>query len=338
MRRAVALSLALLLARSTLLFAEIRPNDCARAAKYSEGKRGVSMLVLQNGHTVFEHYANGGMENAAWPIFSGTKSFWGIAALCAVNDGLVRLDDRVADTITEWKSDGRKSRISVRQLLNQTDGIDGASFLHRPSILDRNAAALQLSVLAEPGTRFIYGPSHLQIFGELLRRKLNGRSVISYIEERLLRPLGIGPLEYKRDAHGRPLLATGFELSARQWAQFGEMILDHGNYHGRQIVPAGLLREAFTGSSANPSYGLTFWLNQNSGREIDIEKELDLSWERARWIDISICRAAPNDMVVALGSNQQRLYLIPSINALIVRQGRESKFSDGKFLRLVLRR
>ena len=45
---------------SVSAFADIRPADCARAAKYSESKRGVSMLVLQNGRTIFEHYANGG--------------------------------------------------------------------------------------------------------------------------------------------------------------------------------------------------------------------------------------------------------------------------------------
>src|SRR3989440_11824494 len=107
-------------------------------------------------------------------IFSGTKSFWGIAALCAVRDGLIKLDDHVADTITEWKSDPRKSQITIRQVLNQTDGIEDAPFLHRQSLRDRNAMAIQLSLLMPPGSRFIYGPSHLQIFAELLRRKLNG--------------------------------------------------------------------------------------------------------------------------------------------------------------------
>ncbi|MEY2547084.1 MAG: hypothetical protein QOG48_2201 [Verrucomicrobiota bacterium] len=338
MIRAVALSIALLLARSTIAFADITPANCARAAKYSESKRGVAMLVMQNGHTVFEHYANGGAANLRWPIFSGTKSFWGVAALCAVRDGLIKLDEHVADTITEWKSDPRKSQITIRQLLNQTDGIDGASMLHRQSLSDRNAMAIRLSILAEPGTRFIYGPSHLQIFCELLRRKLGGRSTISYIQENVLSPLGLTSMEFKRDGRGNPLPASGFELSAAEWARFGEMILGHGSYHGYQIVPANLLREAFTGSSANPSYGLTFWLNRANGREIDVEKDLDLKWERARWIDISICRAAPNDMVVALGSGYQRLFVIPSMNAIIVRQGRDAKFSDSKFLRLVLGR
>src|SRR5438876_1671491 len=90
-----------LIAISNPGFAELKPIDCARAAKYSEGKRGISMIVTQNGRTIFEHYANGGAVDARWPIFSGTKSFWGIAAMTAVAGGLFKLDDRVSDTITE---------------------------------------------------------------------------------------------------------------------------------------------------------------------------------------------------------------------------------------------
>src|SRR5437660_9067105 len=128
--------LLLALVASTSAGAEIQAADCARAAKYSESTRGVSMLVIQNGRRIFEHYANGGSARERWPIFSGTKSFWGIAALEAVHDGLFNLDDSVSDTITEWKSDPRKARITVRELLSQTDGIEAASRLQRPSITD----------------------------------------------------------------------------------------------------------------------------------------------------------------------------------------------------------
>ena len=320
--------------------AEIRPSDCARAATYSEGRRGVSILVMQNGRTVFEHYANGGSARGRWPIFSGTKSFWGIAALAAVHDGLFKLDDLVSDTITEWKDDLRKSRITIRQLLNQTDGIETASRLQRASIQDRNNMAIPLPAIAEPGTAFIYGPSHIQIFSELLRRKLKGRSAIAYFEGHVSDRLGLHRLNYKKDSRGNPLPATGFELTAREWARLGELVLGNGNYHGRRIVPAALLREAFSGSQANPSYGLTFWLNQQSptGREADMERMLDLQWQSAQWTDLCICKDAPADMVVALGSHYQRLFIIPSLKATIVRQGSEAKFSDSHFLRLLLGR
>jgi CubicO group peptidase (beta-lactamase class C family) len=338
--RAVALSILTSLVTSTSSLADIQPSNCARAANYSENKRGFSMLVMQNGRTVFEHYANGGSADSRCKIFSGTKSFWGVAALCAVRDGLVKLDDRVADTITEWKSDPRKSQITIRQLLNQTDGIEPAPHLHSESIRDRNAVAVQLPLVAAPGSVFAYGPSHLQVFTEVLRRKLNGRSTVSYLEENVLSPLGLTSLDFKRDGRGNPLPATGFELSAREWARLGELVLGQGNYHGKQIVPANLLGQALTGSNANPSYGLTFWLNRQApgAREIDIEKELDLKWQRARWTGICVCRAAPSDMVVALGSNYERLFIIPSLNAVIVRQGWSAKFSDAYFLRLILGR
>ena len=328
----------LLFLTSVSVLAGLRPSDCARAAKYSEDRRGVAMLAMQNGRIIFEHYANGGTAGAKWPIFSGTKSFWGITALAAVRDGLFKLDDLVSDTITEWKSDPRKAQITIRQLLSQTDGIEGASRLQRPSARDRNAMAIRLPLVAEPGSAFIYGPSHLQIFSELLRRKLGGRTTISYIQSRVLDRLGLGRLNYKKDSLGNPLPATGFELTAREWARLGELVLGRGNYRVRQIIPANLLREAFVGSEANPSYGLTFWLNSQAptGREEDIERMLDLQWQSAQWANVCICKNAPADMVVALGSHYQRLFIIPSLKAIIVRQGSGAKFSDAQFLRLVL--
>jgi CubicO group peptidase (beta-lactamase class C family) len=337
MRYPIHFAITLALA-STSVYAEIQPVDCARAAKYSESKRGVSILVLQNGRTIFERYANGGSAGGRWPIFSGTKSFWGIAALAAVREGLLKLDDPVADTITEWKSDPRKSRITIRQLLDQTDGIEGASFLQRASIRDRNTMAIRLPTLAQPGLSFIYGPSHLQIFSEILRRKLGGRSPIAYFERHVSDRLGLGRLNYKKDFLGNPLPATGFELTAQEWARLGQLVLGNGNYRGRQIVPANLLREALAGSQANPSYGLTFWLNSQAanGREADLERLLDLPWQAVQWTGVCICKDAPPDMVVALGSHYQRLFIIPSLKAIIVRQGSEAKFSDAHFLRLLL--
>ena len=337
-RWSIHLAIACALVSTSARAAEISASDCARAAKYSESKGGAGMLVIQNGRTIFEHYANGGAAERRWPIFSGTKSFWGIAALAAVRDGLFKLDDPVSDTITEWKSDPRKSQISIRQLLNQTDGIEGASRLQRPTIRDRNAMAIRLPVLAAPGTAFIYGPSHLQIFIELLHRKLRGGNAIEYFESHVARRLGLRHLNYKKDTRGNPLPATGFELTAREWARLGELVLGNGNYHGRQIVPPRLLGEAFVGSQVNPSYGLTFWLNQgaSNGREVDIERMLDLPWQNARWTGVCICKDAPADMAVALGSHYQRLFVIPSLKTIIVRQGSSENFSDARFLRLVL--
>src|SRR5207245_8868598 len=116
-----------------------------------------------------------------------------------------KLDYRVADTITAWKADPRRSQITIRQLLNQTDGIEPAPHLHSESIRDRNAAAIQLPLVAAPGSVFAYGPSHLQIFAELLRRKLNGHSTIPYLEANVLSPLNLTKLAWKKDRQGNAL-------------------------------------------------------------------------------------------------------------------------------------
>jgi len=200
--------------------------------------------------------------------------------------------------------------------------------------------AIGLPSAAEPGSAFIYGPSHIQIFSELLRRKLGARSITSYFEAHVANRLGLRDLKYKKDERGNPLPATGFELTAREWARLGELIIGNGNYHRRQIVPSTLLREAFVGSRVNSAYGLTFWLNQQApnGREADMERMLDLPWQNAQWPGVCICKDAPADMVVALGSHYQRLFVIPSLKAVIVRQGSGGNFSDAQFLRLALGR
>ena len=119
-------------------------------------------------------------------------------------------------------------------------------------------------------------------------------------------------------------------------------MLGHGTIDGRSVVSSSLLNQAFTGSPANPSYGLTFWLNRPAGflaREADIENLLELKWQQASWRGVCICKSAPPDMVVGLGSHYQRLFIIPSMNAVIVRQSSaDAKFSDAQFLRLVLGR
>ena len=312
------------------------------AAGYSEDRRGLSLLVIQHGRTLFEKYPRGKSSGDDYRIYSGTKSFWGVAAMAAVQDGLLDLDGRVAESIPEWRNDPRKARITIRQLLNFTDGIPAAVELHGESIPDRDAYAIALPSVASPGEAFIYGPSHLQIFCEVLRRRLRPlrETPYHYLERKVLRPLGLGSVRHLMDQAGNPLMATGFELTARQWARFGKLVLHRGFYGSRQLVDPGILDNCFHGSEANPAFGLEFWLNREAGRagarEVDVEKMLDFRWQVQDWADACICRDAPSDMIVSLGSAFQRLYIIPSLDLIVVRQGENGDFSDAQFLRILL--
>lgn len=324
------------------LRADVTAASLRAAAEYSSARRGYSLAVMRHDKIIFEDYENGATRQDAHKIYSGTKSFWVMAVLAAANDGLLTLDERVSETLPEWRDDPRKRNITLRQVMNFTDGLDAAFVLHGESIHDRNAYALRVPVVAKPGTAFIYGPSHGQIMAEVLRRKLAAKDTTpyAYLVRKVLDPLGIGPVEHKEDAMGNPLVATGFKLTARQWLRFGELIEHDGAIGKKRIVPAALVDECFQGTSANPAFGMGLWLNRDashfSAREPDIEDELEKKWQQQRWGGVCICKAAPPDMIAAVGSGYQRLYVIPSLDLVIARQGENAKFSDSTFLRILL--
>lgn len=223
------------------------------------------MLVIHNGKTVYEEYHAGFTASNQNLLASGTKSFCGVAALLAVQDGLLKLDERVSDTITEWKSDPRSSKVTIRQLLNLTSGVPGGR-IGSPSFEE----AVRARATAEPGKVFQYGPNAFQIFGELMNRKLRslrdarGMSFEGYVRVRILNPIGMESMKWRRVYDGNPQSAGGASATAREWARFGEFVRLKGKAGGEQIIKPELFRELGIGTKANPAYGLTWWLNKQA--------------------------------------------------------------------------
>ena len=323
--------LLLLLAAATAAANPVNPDALRAAAAYSKSQGGRSFLALQNGRVVLEQ-----SPNEAHKIYSGTKAFWGLAALAAAEDGLLNLDERVAETIPAWAADSRKARVTIRQLLDFSSGLAPVFRLHNNDPGDRDSIAIKSPMVANPGSVFIYGPSSLQVFHAVLKEKLRGESPTHYLERRVLRRLGLGSQRYLKDRAGNPLLASGWLLSARQWAKLGEAALNGG----APIVSGGSMAQCWRGSSANGAFSLGWWNNRQApgGREVDVESMLVPKWQRQGWGGAVLCRDAPSDLVACIGSGHQRLYVIPSMNLVVVRQGSGGRFSDGRFLRLLLGR
>jgi CubicO group peptidase (beta-lactamase class C family) len=316
---------------TTIVASPVSPNAVRAAAAYSRSAGGTSFLALQNGETLLE-------QSAGEPhkIYSGTKAFWGLAALAAAEDGLLSLDERVAETIPAWRSDPRKARVTIRQLLDFSAGLDPVNRLHNDNPGDRDAIAIRAPIVASPGSTFIYGPAALQVFHAVLKEKLHGESPTRYLERRVLRRLGLGSQRYLTDSAGNPLLAAGWILSARQWAKIGEAALNGG----APVVGAGSMAQCWRGSGANRAFSLGWWNNRQApgGREFDIESMLVPKWQRQSWGGTVLCRDAPSDLVACIGSGYQRLYVIPSMNLVVVRHGSGGGFSDARFLRLLVGR
>ena len=247
------------------------------------------------------------------------------------------LDERVGATLAEWARDGRKATITLRQLLNFSSGLDATFSLHGDGFADRDAVALRAPLVGTPGRSFIYGPAGLQVFHEVLKRKLAGRGETpsEYLERRVLHPLGLGAQRYMADRAGNPLLATGFAMTAAQWARLGTLVL-HG---GGPVLHSGLDGIA-RGSGANPMFAQGFWGNRLAGspsaREVDPEDKLELKWPRQDWSRTCLSRSAPGDLIASIGSGGQRLYIIPSMDLVVVRLGFMTRYSDAAFLRALL--
>lgn len=315
-----------------------------RAADYSAQYRGLSLLVMKNGKVVFEQYNNGHSAQTEHMLASGTKSFSGIIAVAAVEDGILKLDEKVSDTISEWKADPRKSKITIRQLLSLTSGIDTGLNGRPPTY----AEAIRYNRKYEPGTTFEYGPVPFQIFGEVMRRKLASKkeTPLDYLRRRILNHIKLQVASWThRD--GQPNLPSGAFLTAREWAKFGQFILQGGEWEGKRIVSKKLLEECFIGTKANPNYGLTFWLNRSFDRSANIgqksnerlgqvQDRLGIEPETTRMSEEGIGAKYPMDIRLAAGAGKQRLYIIPSEGMVIVRQGRLSRFDDREFLSRLL--
>ncbi len=236
------------------------PVRIRAAADYAKAQAGLSLVIWQNGNLVLSESHNGGSVDSYYELASGTKSFCGIIAAAAVADGFLTFDELAADTLTEWKADARKARITVRMLLHLTSGLEANGIVLAPTY----AEAVAAPAVTEPGTRFVYDPVHFQAFGELMRRKLaarGGGSPVDYLKTRVLDRIGVAVGNWRNGSDGNPLMPQGAQLSAKEWIKFGEFIRREGNWNGTQVLPAALIREVVQPGPLNPSYGLTWWLN-----------------------------------------------------------------------------
>ncbi|MEM7696815.1 MAG: serine hydrolase [Verrucomicrobiota bacterium] len=320
----------------------LEPSAVEAAYQYSKSHGGIGMIIHEQGDVRFERYASGHSGNKAIHIYSGTKSLFGLAAVIAEAEGILLLSERVADTIPEWRNDPRKREITIRELLNFTSGLEtGFQQIYGRTSADKLKLSLGLETSYPRGSSFVYGPSHLQVFCEVLQRKLAPRGITyeDYVKRKILMPLGIKVSRWNADAHGNVIPSAGLYLTAKDWLKFGEMVAQGGRYRHKRIVRTEVLSRCFVGTHINPAYGLTFWLNSYAprpdSREVDVEEWLSFDTLPTDWRGACLSKRAPSDLICCLGSNFQRLYIVPSQQLVVLHQGKKGTFRDAEFLALL---
>ena len=201
----------------------------------ADGSLGAATLVLIHKDTViFEGgYGVGNVqtgspvstESTLFQVGSVSKAVTAFGVMKLVEDGKVKLDEPVVQRLKSWRfegSDERREKVTVRQLLSHTAGVDDPEFAGDVSLDERvqtleeflsgnGGATIGARVSREPGTSFVYGNAATAIL-QLLIEDVSGQEFSAYMAENVLRPLGMTHSTFDLTT-AMPFLAPAFDAN-----------------------------------------------------------------------------------------------------------------------------
>lgn len=241
-----------------------------------------ALLVIKNGRIVNEIYRNSSDDDSRFIGWSMTKSITSVLIGCALADQLIdSLATPISDYLPELKGGGYDG-VSIRQVMQMRSGVDyperydfanpGTAASNHINALVRNTArfadvARTLPRIRQPGELFQYKTIDTAVLGWLVERVSRG-SVAAYTAQCLWEPLGAESDGYYimdgPPGVGREFSGAGFNATLRDFARFGQMMLDGGIADGRRIVSEEWVRESTqpSGQAAGQpgGYGLQWWM------------------------------------------------------------------------------
>ncbi|MFB6278417.1 MAG: serine hydrolase domain-containing protein [Salinibacter sp.] len=313
------------------------------ARTYSAQVDGDALLVWIDGELVLEDYPGDYDPTEPHIVTEISALFPTLVLLKAAGNGKLALDDTVAKFLPEWRGHPQKSKITVRQLLRHTSGLQPGDFDAPPTYEE----AIEAPIVHEPGTEFRYGPTSTQVLGALIEGTLGRRPVM---KEELFLPLNIpggrwvavGKTENQQSARGfTPRLFDGAHQTPRSLLRIGRLLLQNGRWKDKQIIKN--MKPLIQPAPASPGFGLGVWLNvevpspDSSGAGTEFWRPVPERIMLPRGQERLIYDGAPRDLYTAAGRYNQRLYIIPSLEMVVVRLGRANqKWSDAEFLARLL--
>ncbi|MDA7964683.1 serine hydrolase [Ruegeria sp.] len=245
--------------------------------EWIETRAVTSLLVMQGGQIRFEEYYLGTGPDDRRISWSVAKSYLSALFGILMNEGAIEsLDDPVtkyAPQLTGSAYDGA----SIRNVLNMASGVsfdedylDYNSDINRMGRvvalggeLDDFAASLQDS-FTTPGEVWQYVSIDTHVIGMVIRGA-TGRSVAELLTEKIIDPLGLERDGYYiTDGAGVAFVLGGLNFTTRDFARFGQMILQNGEHDGEQLVPAEWITEATWPSAPTEpgkiGYGYQWWV------------------------------------------------------------------------------
>jgi CubicO group peptidase (beta-lactamase class C family) len=240
-----------------------------------------ALLVMKDGRIVSEIYRNHTDANSRFIAWSMTKSLTSVLVGCALADGSIdSLDTPISDYLPELRGGGYEG-VTIRQVMQMRSGVDyeerydfgnpGRAASNHIAALVRNTArfvdvARTLPRIHPPGEHFQYKTIDTAVLGWLVERATGG-SVAAYTESCVWEPLGAeADGFYIMDGApgvGREFSGAGFNATLRDFARFGQMVLDGGVANGTRLVSEDWIAQSTQPTAAEDSgrggYGLQWW-------------------------------------------------------------------------------
>jgi CubicO group peptidase (beta-lactamase class C family) len=271
---------------------------------YLQLKNSKSFMILVNGRIVMENYFNGHTATTNWYWASAGKTLTSTMTGIAQQEGFLNINNKVSDYIgTGWTNEtlAQENLITCKNLLSMTSGIDD----YVNGVYSDDVTPSSLNYKADAGTRWAYSNVYVKLQDVIANA--SSQTWSNYFNAKLRDKIGMNGVWF---TSGNNIVYTS---TTRSMARFGLMMLNKGNWNGTQILNETYFNQATTTSqNINLGYGYLWWLNGKASYHLP-QSQLELSG--------SIIPTAPNDMFMALGKNDQKIYVIPSKKMVIIRMG-----------------
>ncbi|MFD9980781.1 serine hydrolase domain-containing protein [Streptomyces massasporeus] len=242
-----------------------------------------SLMIMRHGHLVASGWWAPYTPERVHLLYSLSKSFTGTAAALAESEGLLDFDAPVISYFPEFEADitdPRSRAMLVRHVASMASG-------HRRDTVDeafgRDPAEpvrgfLRLPPDEDPGTVFAYNQPATYTLAAIVQR-VTGQSLSDYLRPRLLDPLGIGEVAWRRDRAGRELGFSGLHATTDAVARLGRLYQCDGLWEGSRLLPRGWAARASQPHIATAGamgevdrqdwdrgYGYQFWVSRHGYR------------------------------------------------------------------------
>ncbi len=250
-----------------------------------EALKPVAFLVIQDGQVRYEEYWDGYGPNSLSNSFSAGKSVVSLLIGIALDEGHIKsLDEKVYKYIPEFNKASLKN-ISIKDVLTMSSGVDWDEAYQTPFSMTTEAyygtdlpgLIHRLEGIEEPGKEFKYLSGNTEILAMVVQAA-TGKTISEYTSEKIWKKVGaehdaLWSLD-KKD--GMEKAYCCYNTNARDFARYGQLILNNGMWDSVQIISEEYLRDATSpaswlkGEDGNPLsyYGYQYWILNHKGMQI----------------------------------------------------------------------